>query len=147
MSFNIRFYNNKSAPEKISKSLTELDVLSGTLKNETSIIDPVILVAADVEDIADANYMQIGLFNRYYFITDIKSVRANLVEVSAHVDVLMSYRSDIRDNKAIIKRSENNYNLYLNDGSLKTLQNPQIETKAFDPFMTTLEFVLAVAGS
>lgn len=146
MSFNVRLYNNKSAPETLSKDITELDVLSGTLKNETSIIDPVILFAADVQDVADANYMYIGYFNRYYFITDIKSIRNNLVEVSAHVDVLMTYRSAIRDNRAIIKRSQNDYNLYLNDGSLKTLQNPIIQTKAFDPFISAVEFVLAVAG-
>ena len=48
---------------------------------------------------------------------------------------------------AIVKRQENRWNLYLDDGSFKVYQNPMVLTKAFPQGFTTQEFVLAVAGS
>ena len=91
--------------------------------------------------------MTIGKFGRKYFVNNISSIRQGLIEISAHVDVLTTYKAKIRENRAIIKRSQGNYNLYLNDGSLKVQQNPKISTKAFPQgFITSIEFVLAIAG-
>lgn len=59
----------------------------------------------------------------------------------------MSFADGIRNNTAIIKRQQEQWNLYLNDGSLKCYQDPIILTKAFPSGFTTQEFVLAVAGA
>ena len=117
------------------------------LKEETSIIDPVIKIECDLSNYVNCNYLTIPEFGRKYFVNNIRSVRNGLVEFSCHVDVLSSFADSIRTNKAIIKRQENKWNLYLNDGTFKVYQNPMVLTKAFPSGFTTQEFVLAVAGN
>ena len=147
MAFDIKLQVNTSEKNKLDKTLTDVLTVSGELKGETSIIDPVILFEGDFTQISGTNYMTIEAFKRSYFITGIKSIRNNLVEISAHVDVLSTYKSQIRSNTGIIKRQEKKWNLYLNDGVFKVYQNPNVLTMPFPSGFTTQEFVLAVAGS
>ena len=147
MSFDISLMRNNSPIEKLDKDLTTLQTVSGTLKEDTSILAPTILIQCDISNFTLCNYMYIPEFNRYYFITDIVSVNTDLVEFSGRVDVLTTYKDYIKSNNAIVRRQENSWNLYLNDGSFKVYQNPTILTKAFPSGFTSQEFVLAVAGS
>lgn len=147
MSFSIRLERNDSERERLTKDITSIITVSGVLKSETSIIDPVIMIECDLNSVVNCNYMTIPTFGRSYFVKDVRSIRNGLVEFSCHCDVLSSFASQIRANTAIIKRQENNWNLYLNDGSFKVYQNPNVLTKAFPSGFTTQEFVLAIAGS
>ena len=147
MSFNIVIQNNRSEQNKLDKTLATITTLSGELKSGTSILDPVFLVEGNLSDFSNCNYCTISTFNRSYFINNIKSIRTNLIELSCHVDVLSTYKTAIRNNMAICKRQENNWNLYLNDGSFKVYQNPMVLTKLFPSGFTSPQFVLAVAGS
>ena len=141
-------YNNQSEQIAVTKNIQELTTLSGTLRDECSISDPVILFDGISEQItAGANYAFIQEFNRYYYITDITFVRNKLFRVSMHVDVLMSFSAQIREQTGVIARQENQWNLNLNDGVFKTYQNPIIKTKVFPTGFTTQNFILAVAGS
>ena len=145
--FNIDMQINTSEKNALDKNVTTVVTLSGVLKQGTSVIDPIIVFEGDLSSYVNCNYMTISTFWRSYFITNIKSVRANLYEITAHVDVLSSYKTAIRGNTAIIRRQERQWNLYLNDGVFKTYQNPMVLTKAFPSGFNTQEFVLAVAGS
>ena len=147
MSFDIILQVNKSEKNKVTKSITDIITVSGELKSETSIIDPVIMINCKLSDVTKCNYMTIGSFGRSYFVNNIRSIRSGLVEFSCHVDVLSSFADAIKSNSAIIRRQENNWNLYLNDGTFKVYQNPIVLTKEFPSGFTTREFVLAVAGS
>lgn len=147
MAFNIALQINSSERERLDKDVSTIMTVSGVLKEETSIIDPVIMIECDLSDVTNCNYMTIGAFGRSYFVNNIRSIRNGLVEFSCHSDVLSSFKSQIRNNNAIVKRQENNWNLYLNDGSFKVYQNPNVLTKAFPSGFTRQEFVLAVAGS
>lgn len=147
MAFNISLQINKSERERLTKDISDIMVLTGVLKSETSIIDPVIMVECDLTAVVNCNYMTIPAFGRSYFVNNIRSIRNGLVEFSCHVDVLSSFASQIRGNTAIIRKQENDWNLYLNDGSFKVYQNPNVLTRAFPSGFTTQEFVLAVAGS
>ena len=147
MSFNIILQQNKSEMNKVLKSITDIMTVSGFLKEETSIIDPVIKIECDLSSVVGCNYLSIPEFGRSYFVNNIRSIRNGLVEFACHVDVLSSFASAIKENTAIVKRQENNWNLYLNDGSFKVYQNPNVLTKAFPSGFTTQELVLAVAGS
>ena len=91
--------------------------------------------------------MTILTFGRSYFVNNITSVRNGVFEISAHVDVLSSFKTQIRGNAAIIRRQENKWNLYLNDGVFKVYQNPMVLTKEFPNGFSAPEFVLAVAGN
>lgn len=147
MSFNIVLQRNNSELNRVTKSVDNLLTVSGVLKEETSIIDPVIKIECDLAAVTDCNYLSIPSFGRSYFVNNIRSIRNGLVEFSCHVDVLSSFASAIRGNTAIVKRQENKWNLYLNDGSFKVYQNPNVLTRAFPSGFTTQEFVLAIAGS
>lgn len=145
--FDISFYVNNSEKNKVDKSLNHIATVSGVLKETTSIIDPVIVIEGDLSSFTNCNYMIISTFGRSYFVNNIRSVSNGLIEISAHVDVISTYKNSIRSNRAIIKRQQNSWNLYLNDGSLKVYQNPDVIVRAFPSGFTKQEFVLAVAGS
>lgn len=147
MSFNIKFQNNVSEPNKLDKQIVDIITLTGTLKDSTSIIDPVIMIEGDISSFKNANYMTIDAFGRSYFITNIRSIRNNLIEISAHVDVLSTYKAQIRTNTAIIKRNANDWNLYIDDGIFKSYQQQRVATKIFPHKFDTFEYVLSVAGS
>ena len=147
MAFNITLQRNNSESNKLTKSLTTIATVSGTLREATSIIDPVIKIEGSLTDYTACNYLTIPTFNRSYFVKNITSVRNGIIELACHVDVLSSFASEIRANRAIIKRQEKRWNLYLNDGSFKVYQNPHVITKAFPNGFTRQEFVLAIAGS
>ena len=149
MSFDITLQKNLSERNKLDKSITDMLTLTGTLKKETSIIDPVIMIEGDLTLYYDVNYCTIPAFGRSYFINNITSIRNGLFEISCHVDVLSSYKTQIRANKAILKRSENNWNLYLNDGSLQASHNLEIITSRFsnqDALGGNWSYVLIIAG-
>lgn len=145
--FNITLQVNNSEKERLDKSITDIATISGTLREKTSLIDPVIVIEGDLSNYVNCNYMTIPAFNRSYFINNITSVSNNLFEISAHVDVLTTYKTQIRTNDAIIARQEKKWNLYLNDGVFKTYQNPFIVTKAFPNGFTSQHFVFSVAGN
>lgn len=147
MAFSVQLEISTSPKNKVDKSLSTITTLTGTLKDGTSIIDPKILIECDLSSIVNCNYMTISTFGRSYFVTDIKSIKNGIVEITGHVDVISTYASAIRSNSAILRRQENKWNLYLNDGSFKVYQNASVLTKSFPNGFTTQEFVLAVAGS
>lgn len=145
--FDISFYVNSSEKNKVDKTLTLITTVSGVLKESTSIIDPVIGIEGDLSAFTGCNYMTIEAFGRSYFVNNIRSIGNGLIEISAHVDVLSTYKNAIRKNQAILRKQQNTWNLYLNDGSLRVYQDPEIVVKTFPSGFTTQEFVLAVAGS
>lgn len=147
MAFNIVLQTNNSEPNRVTKQVSNIMTVSGVLKEDTSIIDPIIKIECNLSSVTGCNYLSIPSFGRSYFVNNIKSIRHGLVEFSCHVDVLSSFASEIRGSTAIIRRQENAWNLYLNDGTFKVYQNPIVLTKAFPSGFSAQEFVLAVAGS
>lgn len=150
MSFTIKLCHSISPAEKIGKQLDAGTELTGaTLKDNTSILKPIIRVRSSAAAITSYNYMYISEFNRYYFIDDIVSINNGLWEISAHVDVLQTYRQEILNQEAVIRRQQNRYNLYLNDPDFQTYNYDQLQTLYFSNtgFLKTLSYVLVVNGS
>lgn len=146
MSFEVNFYRNESESNKLDKTIVSIITAAGVLRDDTSIIDPIIEVSASLETLAGANYVVIPTFNRSYFILDMTATNNGLVLVSCHVDVLSSFRNQIRANRGIVFRQENNWNLYLNDGVLEMYQNPIVTTHEFPNAFNGQSYVLALAG-
>lgn len=147
MSLTINFMYNNEPMNKISKSPSTLFSLEGTLKDEASIVDPEILVA--YSNPITANYAYIQQFSRYYYITDITSVRTGLWRIKMHTDVLKTFSEGILGSPAIIAKTSNRgyYNLYLNDADYKCQQNDIIITKKFPSgFEDNDRVVLLVLG-
>lgn len=148
MSFNIRLQTNNSADNVADKNLDSIELLSGVLKGESSIITPTILIEY-AGALQNVNYFYIPQFQRYYFLTDIKSVRANLWEISGRCDVLTTAwkLSDLKNCRCITRKQQSKNNLLLNDGSFKVYQDPVITTELFPSGFNAFSYVLAVAGS
>lgn len=146
MAFAITLQRNNSENNRLTKDVTDIITVTGELKTETSIVDPVILIECEITTLKACNYMTIPVFDRSYFVNNIRSIRTGLVEFTCHVDVLSSFADAVKEQTAIIARQENEWNLMLNDAIFKLYQNPKVLTQPFPTGFTTQEFVLAVAG-
>ena len=143
----LTLYNNASQANVVTKSLTQISQLTGTLRYSSSVLKPIITIESST--FINANYAHITEFGRYYYINDIVSEYNNLWTLSMEVDVLMTYATEIKAQTAIVSRQANKYNMYLDDGWFACYQNPQVSTKVFSeaaPFETQT-FVLLVAGN
>lgn len=139
----IQLYTNYSDKIVVDKTTTQVGSdITGTLRENCSIIDPIIKMETNP---IGANYAYISEFGRYYYINNIVCV-GKLFEVQMHVDVLMSFKSGIRSNNAVVSRQEKQYNLYLQDGVFKEQANPHYEIKKFPSGFTSFNFILAVSG-
>lgn len=151
MSFPIELKINNSPLNYVEKSLVDQKTVNGALRDGANIVDPIILIETDTpaEVISLINYAYIPTFSRYYYVTNITSEVNGLWSLEMHCDVLMSYKDEIKAQKAIVSRQENIRNMYLDDGSFMAYQNPYVFTKYFSnptPFSAE-EYVLIVAGS
>lgn len=145
MSFTILLQKNNSPMNKITKTLETIETLSGTLRNSSELVNPVIIIQ-NTGNVKLCNYLTISEFGRSYFITSIKSLRNNMFEIEAHCDVLSSFASEIKTNTAIVLRQENNFNLLLNDNVFKCKQNSRIQYKSFPSQLGDFNYILTVAG-
>lgn len=148
MSITVNLCSSGSPVEALTKSLTYGNDYNCVLKEGSSILKPVLIINTS-DNITGYNYMDIRDFSRYYFIDDIRSVHNNIWEVSAHVDVLTTYASAIKANSAVIRRQQNQYNLYLDDPNFHSYNYSRIQTLKFpnNTFSKALSYVLVVNGS
>lgn len=154
MSFAIKIGNTSDPRNKVNKTFNSVFELEGTLKDSCDILNPTIQLRIDpdislyIPELTSCNYMFIHNFsNRYYYITDFKTLRNGLAEITGHVDVLKTYASEILSNTGLILRSQSNYTKMLDDGCFKVYSNDHVVTQKFtgDQF-TSGSFILAVAG-
>ena len=96
----ITLYTTGSERHAIQKNLQNAIEFVGSLRGESSVVSPTILI--EMTNPSQYNYCFIPDFNRYYFITDITSVRTNLWRISCSVDVLMSYQSQLLNLDVIV---------------------------------------------
>ena len=116
---NIKLYVNSSEKNKIGKTLTDEMILSGNLKDATDLIKPSVMIEGS--DFSGYNYAKIPAFNRAYFIESMEVVRTGLWRLNLAVDVLESFKSEIKTQKVIISDSEENgANNYLSGEQWKT---------------------------
>ena len=148
MSFSIEIGKISSPTNSIKKKFTSKQTISGTLRNESEILNPTIIIQSSsaLENLFKCNYMKIADFGRCYFITSVKCIRTFVYEVQAHCDVLSSFASEILANEAIVLRQENNFNLLLNDDVFKCKQNSRVYYKKFPSGLGNYNYILTVAG-
>ena len=117
MSFTVNLYKTGSEKTALTKTMLTGSQKSytGTLLNNSNVVDPNILLQVAADDISSYNYMDISAFGRKYFITEVTALTADTCMVSGHVDVLSTYAEQIRAHTALIARQENKYNLYMDD--------------------------------
>lgn len=112
---NIVLYKNNSERNKLDKNIINATTIIGQLKESTDILNPTFIVEYN-QNYYNFNYVHVPVFNRYYYIENINVVGKTL-ELSLHVDVLMSHKNDIKQSKATITRSDKG-SVYLNDNRI-----------------------------
>ena len=107
--FKLELYNNTSEDNRVDKTnyITKVGELSGVLREESSLID--MSLTLEIEELPLFNYVYIEQLNRYYYVTDIVSVKYKLWTISLSVDVLMSYKNALLSCSAFVDRNENSF--------------------------------------
>lgn len=147
---NVAFalYQNKSSNIRIDKELDHLHTYDCIIKDSTSILTPTIRLNASDINVTKGNYGYIPKFKRFYYVTNVTSVRQDVWEIALKCDVLMSFRDDIIEHKVIFNHSEKTYNLYLNDGTLQMDSRPKVTWNKFPNSLTEDgTYVLILAGN
>ena len=144
----ILLYHTEDENNKLNKTLETLATLEVQLKDEVNVLTPVLMMRRqDYYINVKANYAYIADFGRYYYIRDVKLYSNDLVVLYLTVDVLQSFKEDIKNIEVITKRQETLGNDYLVDGRLKLLNYPEIKVKNFPVgFNENFEYVLITTG-
>lgn len=129
--FTMYFYKSTAEKNRMDKSAYLIEIIqsTGTLRRATSIISPEFEFIYN--KVPDFNYVYIPNFNRYYFIDNIVSLRNNVWTLSLSVDVLMSFKEQIKECDGFIARNEFEFNNYLIDNRRSTQVNVVREIKPF----------------
>ena len=108
-----------------SSKITVIDTIdTANIKDDTSIISPsVILSYKKISTLRKCNYLYIPSMGRYYYVNDIVLKQGGMYELKCHVDVLMTYKGDIRNITTLILRQENINNPYIEDSQLLVRAN------------------------
>ena len=144
---DIKFYYNASDNRCVKKVLMNELVISGVLRDSSSIIKPDIQIVQQLP--VKFNYCYIPDFSRYYFITGIDSVRNGLWAIHMEVDPLMSFKGDILALRVVVDKQSDKVHgdEYIDDSSL-VADNLLFNTVYNFPngFNDTGEYILITAG-
>ena len=143
----LNLYYNTSDNRTINKTLTPGLTISGNLREESSIIKPIITIQSD--NVIRENYLYIPEYQRYYYITGKESVRTGIWRIHMEVDPLMSFKRDILALSVVVSKQSaiTNGDEYIDDGSLVT-DNQLFKTvyKFADGFNDNAQYILITAG-
>ena len=143
---DITLYKNSSERNKLNKVLTDSHTFTGALRGVTSVVFPEIDL--EVENPTGFNYAYIPDFGRYYFISGMASIRSGLWKISMRVDVLMSFKTDIKTSRGILTDTQSTAkNLYLEDDSWVNMVKDKTDIIAFsNGLLESGEYILITAG-
>lgn len=126
----IKLRKCQSEPNRLTKTFATGDLeLQGNFKEQEDLLKPVIQVETST-DLSEYNYCEITAFGRKYFMT-VKADYYNIWTLTCNVDVLSTYATEIKACDAIVKRSQNKINFYINDGVFFTEQRQVITYQTF----------------
>lgn len=141
---NIKLYNTADESNKVDKTLslvadTDVNLLATAQQSDFNITLS--------GSIVGANYLYVPAWGRYYFLDSPVIQRNGLTEYHAHVDVLMTYKAQLRQETGVILRQENKGNLYIADNNFPVEAKNKIFFKEFPQgFDTGLTYYLTVGG-
>lgn len=150
----LTIYNNQSPTNYVNKKLTEAFTLIGTLRADTSVVDPDIEIVY-FQNMAAYNYAYIPEFGRYYYITDWISTNNNFWIARMHVDVLMSFwNAGLSNSKCVAMRNttKKQYNLvddqmlFTADTIYSAYQFPNSPFN-YSPSVDSKSYVITLAGA
>lgn len=152
----ITLYNTSSPAKKIYKTLENNYEISGVVfLDSEDVVNPVLLLSYTTNiDRTRFNYCYIPDLHRYYFITGFEVMTGQVVAISLHCDVLMTYKPYLVDQNINIVRKGSGGSTMIPDNNLPIYPYKDMKVIKFDstPFKSnefnsgTRCFVLNVAG-
>ena len=130
----IRLLKNHSENNKLQKTYTEISYMDGEFKDSFSLSNPVFVIQENYgafQWLLECDYAYIPSLGRYYFITDIVCLSKDLFEIHLRVDVLMSFKSLILSQYAMIDRCEdtNFINPLLKDDGIPIVNGSELDVR------------------
>ena len=108
------FYKYDSIKNKINKTLSNgLTINDVVIQNDFDITDFELLIKNNNFN-SEYNYCYIQDLGRYYFIESVEKMNGTIYKIRVLVDVLKSYAAQIENINAIITKSENPDNNFVN---------------------------------
>lgn len=139
----INFYNAKIKKNEMNKTLGTPIVKNCALKNGSSIEDPVLYMEHDAI-LFNTNYVYIPDFGRYYFVMGRELVE-HTEYITCHVDVLMSFKTDIKSSKGTATRS-NFYNKNIPDSMALELPEDRVQYRKLSNALTGETYIAIIGG-
>lgn len=149
---DITLYNCSTEPNRLDKSsyLTSVASYENAAANiELGVERPTILIQTST-DLSEVNYAYIAEFDRYYNVNAIHAPVNDMWRIECEVDVLMTYKDEIAGLTGIVRRNEDNYDMYLHDdlipvGAKKTFSVMKFPTSAFSGQNSKI-YIMTVGG-
>ena len=107
-------------------------------KEDTSITNPTFILRTQSK-VLTANYIFVPYINDY-------TVSHQRIYINCHVDVLMSFKKEIKNQNVIVNRNTNLFNMYLDDPKYKIQSRTAVRTVVFPSGFTGHNIVLGVVG-
>ena len=101
----VEFYKTSDNPRTVNKTLQLIRTVDIIFRQAVDEQAPLIIMSND--NVADANYVRIPNFNRYYFISSVDNFTAGLVRIHLTTDLLMTYKDIILNSPVQITATEN----------------------------------------
>ena len=96
--------------------LIELGGAYCEVKGESSIISPTFTLSGISDSVvARMNYIYIPDWQRFYYVTDIKTELGKHYTIECYVDAIMSFYPQIKSLSCFVRRQKNKYNNYIPD--------------------------------
>ena len=142
----INLYNISDEMNRVRKNVsgTKVAELSCHYKEPCSIEDPVVTLKRTN---LNFNYAYLPELGRYYFVQDIQLMPGGIMEISLHVDVLMSFQNNIANSLLIAERSTNHPNMEIEDPYVRSQKTVKREVRkiADSPF-SGRTYILMIGG-
>lgn len=120
---NVYFYNNTKRLKSTAAAPAYAAVYDCVFKNPTSLLAPVLTLSLSAEP--TYNYFSIG--NRYYWVTDVTSVKQNLWQITGKIDALGTFRKHIQNTAAFVLY-DSTANNEIPDSRLGIYTTPTVQT-------------------
>lgn len=145
MSITVGF-TTSSKRENSTKQLIMTATHDCNFKNGCSMLNPTLLLELSTSTFP--NYTAFKIEDRYYNITDVRSIRNNLFEVTGEVDVLATYKANILATTAyVIYDSTSNTELVDNRLPMKTTKSVSASTAGCPLVPSTGTYILSLTGA
>ena len=140
---DITFYNNNSDRRCINKVLADAKTISGNVKTQYTSSGISLDIDISVAGITPFQFNYMKFDNKCYYIDSVDFLSQNIIRVNCSIDLLETYKVQILKQTAVLERSENIYNRYIDDDMLVLNSYKRVQTKAFPAsFTPSSSFIL-----